>query len=136
MGFGGYVKSRTSLTRLRRRAVLAFEESSDAIRMSVVLRFQTATLRSLVIDSEPLPKTAGKQVAPPAGRAATLTPRERTVLELVVQGMTTRKIAEELGISFKTAATHRYSAMAKMGAANTAALVRDSLRLGIGRDDR
>jgi DNA-binding NarL/FixJ family response regulator len=35
-----------------------------------------------------------------------LTPRERTVLELVARGYTNREIAEELTISVKTASVH------------------------------
>ena len=57
-------------------------------------------------------------------RLFALTPRERTVLRLVVQGLSNKMVAAELGIAIKTAAHHRERLTAKMAAANTADLVR------------
>lgn len=55
---------------------------------------------------------------------ATLTPREREVLLLVVAGRHNRDIAEALAISIRTAEVHKARIMNKMGAANSADLVR------------
>ncbi|TCS39338.1 LuxR family two component transcriptional regulator [Paucimonas lemoignei] len=59
---------------------------------------------------------------------ATLTPREREVLELVVAGRHNREIAELLGISVRTAEVHKARIMEKMDAANSADLVRKHLQ--------
>ncbi|QUQ69251.1 helix-turn-helix transcriptional regulator [Kutzneria sp. CA-103260] len=45
-----------------------------------------------------------------------LTPRERTVLELVASGLTNRQVGEQLYISEKTASVHLSRVMAKLGA--------------------
>lgn len=49
-------------------------------------------------------------------RVASLTHRERQVLELVVAGQTNRQIAEQWGLSEKTIKAHRGQVMEKMGA--------------------
>lgn len=46
------------------------------------------------------------------------TARELEVLNLICQGYSTKQIARFLGISFKTASTHRYHLMDKAGADN------------------
>ncbi len=62
-------------------------------------------------------------------RAATLTPREREVMDLVVQGMPNKAVAVELSISARTVEIHRARVMEKMGAASLSDLVRMALRL-------
>lgn len=57
-------------------------------------------------------------------KLATLSDREREVLDLVVLGSPNKTIAEDLGISIKTVENHRARIMAKTGAANAADLVR------------
>ena len=61
----------------------------------------------------------------------TLSPREREVFHLVVDGRTTKEVARELGISVKTADNHRYRLMEKLGLHNTAELVRYAARRGL-----
>ena len=124
------VNGRTSLARLRRRANTVFDESCDVMRTSIMLRLQNAHIRAAMAAGAQFERA---RLKPEGGGAngVILTPRERSVLEMVVQGKTTKGIAAELGISFKTAASHRYSAMSKMGVTNAAALVRDSLRMGL-----
>ena len=60
-----------------------------------------------------------------------LTPREGEVLKLIVDGNSTKQIAGKLGIAFKTAACHRSRVMNKLGAPNSAALVRSAIRRGL-----
>ncbi|WBO59433.1 response regulator [Acidocella sp. MX-AZ03] len=64
--------------------------------------------------------------APPdlADRLASLTPREREVMERVVRGELNKNIAVDLGISERTTEHHRQSVMRKMGTKSLAALVR------------
>ena len=64
---------------------------------------------------------------------ASLTPRERQVMELVVSGLLNKHIGGELGISEITVKAHRGQVMQKMRANSLADLVRMSARLGAGR---
>jgi len=57
-----------------------------------------------------------------------LSPRERQVVTLIADGKSCREAAEVLGISGKTAETHRASAMRKLGVTSSAALVRYAVR--------
>jgi PAS domain S-box-containing protein len=59
-----------------------------------------------------------------ARRLASLTPREREVLDKVVAGELNKNIAAGLGISQRTTEHHRQALMRKMGARSLAALVR------------
>ena len=59
-----------------------------------------------------------------AKRVDKLTPRERQVMDLVVEGKSNRIIAEELGVSPKTIEVHRANVMQKMEAGSLAALVK------------
>ncbi|GBC79022.1 MAG: response regulator [Acidobacteriota bacterium] len=61
----------------------------------------------------------------------TLTPREREVFHLVVQGLTTKEIAKKLGIHVKTAENHRTRLMQKLGVHSVAELVRYAARRGL-----
>jgi RNA polymerase sigma factor (sigma-70 family) len=60
---------------------------------------------------------------------ATLTPREREVMALVVVGLANKRIAKELGTSEKTIKVHRGRVMEKMRAQSVADLVRASQKL-------
>lgn len=57
-------------------------------------------------------------------RLATLTGRERQVLDKVVDGLSNKAIAQELGISFRTVEIYRANVMSKMQADNLSDLVR------------
>jgi two-component system response regulator FixJ len=66
-------------------------------------------------------KRARAQVAE---HLACLTPREREVMDRMVQGHPSRRIAKELGISERTVETHRQRTMDKMQVGSVAELVR------------
>ncbi len=53
-----------------------------------------------------------------------LTPRERQVLSLVAHGYTSKEIGEKLGISPRTAETHRVNIGRRLGIRNVAQMVR------------
>ena len=60
-----------------------------------------------------------------------LSSRERQVLQLVAEGKTTKEIASVLGISVKTADSHRARIMRKLDIHDTAGLVRFAIRRGL-----
>ena len=59
-----------------------------------------------------------------------LTSRERQVLQLIGEGQTTKEIAVQLGVSVKTAESHRTRLMQKLDIHATAGLVRYAIRHG------
>jgi FixJ family two-component response regulator len=68
-----------------------------------------------------------------AQRLATLTERERQVLELIMAGKLNKGIAAELGTVEKTIKFHRANLMRKLGVRVVADLVKLAERAGIGR---
>jgi FixJ family two-component response regulator len=62
---------------------------------------------------------------------ASLTPREREVMRLVVSGMLNKQIGLKLGISEITVKAHRGKAMQKMKADSLADMVKTAVRLGL-----
>ncbi|NRR29076.1 response regulator transcription factor [Oxalobacteraceae bacterium] len=62
-----------------------------------------------------------------AGLLRELTPREREVMRLVVQGRHNREIGPALGISVRTVEVHKARLMSKLGVDNVADLVRISM---------
>ena len=62
---------------------------------------------------------------------ATLTPREREIVQLIAEGKINKQIAHLLDISVKTVETHRSSAMHKLKLDTTADLVRYAIHNNI-----
>ncbi len=60
-----------------------------------------------------------------------LSARERQVLQLIAEGKSTKDVASLLGISVKTAESHRTRLMQKLDIHETASLVRYAVRRGI-----
>jgi DNA-binding NarL/FixJ family response regulator len=60
-----------------------------------------------------------------------LTPKEREVLQLISEGITTKEIGVRLGISHKTADTHRTNLMRKLGLHSIASITRYAIREGV-----
>ncbi|PHI21810.1 DNA-binding response regulator [Lewinellaceae bacterium SD302] len=70
-------------------------------------------------------KTRGSSPFPRLSR------REKEVLQLIVDEYTTQEIADKLFISFGTVETHRRNILSKLGARNTAGLVRIALEYNL-----
>ncbi|NMO03044.1 response regulator transcription factor [Gordonia sp. TBRC 11910] len=64
-------------------------------------------------------------------KVAALTPREREILVLVVEGLPSQNIARRLGMSVKTVDVHRARIKAKTDAESISTLVRDVLRFDV-----
>jgi PAS domain S-box-containing protein len=60
-----------------------------------------------------------------------LTERERQVLALIADGKSTKETAVRLGISYKTADSHRSRILEKLGVHETASMVRYAIRAGL-----
>ncbi|WNO04712.1 response regulator transcription factor [Rhodoferax mekongensis] len=60
-----------------------------------------------------------------------LTPRQREVLQLVAEGLSTKEIARRLDLSVKTVDTHRSQLMRQLDIHEVTGLVRYALRIGL-----
>ncbi len=60
-----------------------------------------------------------------------LSPRERQVAELIVEGLSTKQIAAQFNTSLKTVQKQRQAAMRKFDVQNTASFVRKCMEVGI-----
>ena len=87
-----------------------------------------AISRQIVADST---RTASTR----AEDADSLTARQREVLKLIAEGLTTKAIARRLDISVKTADTHRAQLMERLGIHDVAGLVRYAIKAGIVQAD-
>lgn len=63
--------------------------------------------------------------------AASLTPREREVVQLIAEGNTTKEIAAQLHVSDKTIETHRRQMMIKLKLSSIAELTKFAVREGL-----
>jgi DNA-binding NarL/FixJ family response regulator len=73
----------------------------------------------------PAPREAGSELSSLSGKR--LTKREREVLRLISEGFSNKQGALRMQISPRTFESHRAEAMRKLGARNTADLVRAAL---------
>jgi two-component system, LuxR family, response regulator FixJ len=69
-----------------------------------------------------------------AARIATLSPRERQVMEGLVAGLSNKLIAREYDISPRTIEVYRANVMTKMQAGSLSELVRFAMRAGLVKD--
>ena len=60
-----------------------------------------------------------------------LTPRTRQVLRLIAEGHSTKQIAYAMGISYKTADTHRRALYVSLDLHSIAMLTRYAVRIGL-----
>ena len=92
----------------------------------------------LVLDPE-VARTAMEESNPAVPGATdpyeTLTDREKQVLKLVAEGRSNKEVADVLGISVKTAMSHREHVMEKLGVHNRTELVRFAIKRGVIRVD-
>jgi FixJ family two-component response regulator len=81
------------------------------------------------IDSEPVHSAEPHDFAQ---RLKSLTPRERDVMDALIEGRQNKEIGDKLGISSRTVDVYRARVMAKMAAGRLAALVCMAIAAGHG----
>jgi len=67
----------------------------------------------------------------PASAVSALTQREREVLKLIADGLSSKEIAAQLGVSLKTIESHRANLMDKLDIHKVSGLVRFAVRAGL-----
>lgn len=92
-------------------------------------KFFSEEIRDMLLDGSVRGEKAGKKSPFPR-----LSRREKEVLRLIVDEHTTQEIADVLFISFGTVETHRRNILSKLGARNTAGLVRIALEYKLLED--
>jgi DNA-binding NarL/FixJ family response regulator len=114
-------------------ALEAFEAGARAFLLkSDAKKVLLAAVESLIVHK---PFYAGafsselKGVATGQGdRSQTLSPRERTIVKLVAEGHSNKRVSAMLNLSIKTTETHRAAAMRKLNLTSVAGLVRYAVR--------
>lgn len=106
----------------------AYEELIRAIRdvMSGRKYLSSEVARGVVDAYVQLSQSEKKPLA-----FAVLTSREREVLQMIAEGRTTKTIASAIGVSVKTAETHRHNLMDKLDLHSVAELTKYAIREGI-----
>jgi DNA-binding NarL/FixJ family response regulator len=112
--------------------VLKSDAGSDLVAAVEALRkhhyFFSARLGAAVKNLEQLSSRRSRR-RPKAPGA--LTTREREILQLLAEGCTNKLVASRLGISVKTAETHRARIMRKLKVDSVADVVRYAIRNGL-----
>lgn len=111
----GYGEVDSAVTAMRYGAVDFIAKPFDAARL--IARIEEALARAAA-----LARTQAHARAVSA-RLAALTPKEREVAQLMVEGRSSREIGEQLGISVRTVENHRANILDKLNAGSTVELV-------------
>jgi FixJ family two-component response regulator len=85
----------------------------------------------LALEKDRMKRLARVERASVEERLASLTPRERQILPLIVAGLLNKQIAAELGTAEKTIKVHRGRIMSKMGVRSVAELVGAAMLAGL-----
>jgi DNA-binding NarL/FixJ family response regulator len=106
-----------------------FEELLSGLRcVASGKRYLSPAVSSLLVEGYLNPVAADANVL---GRAAKLTARERSILQLIAEGRTNRATAMYLSVSQKTVEKHRANLMRKIGVHNATELMMAAIDLGI-----
>jgi DNA-binding NarL/FixJ family response regulator len=98
-------------------------EAIDTIRDGVSYLSPAITQQVVEAIASPAPSS-------PSGLAV-LTDREREVLQLIAEGLSSKEIAAMLGVSLKTIDSHRSNLMEKLDIHKVSSLVRFAIRTGL-----
>jgi len=109
--------------------VLKSDVASDLVSAVEALcrdqTFFTSKVSQVILDRY-VGKSAGTEISPDP--ESPLTPREREVVQLLAEGKSSKEVAAVLGISVKTAETHRINLMRKLDCHSVAEVVRYAVR--------
>jgi DNA-binding NarL/FixJ family response regulator len=104
----------------------AFEELSRAIKAVVANQKYVSPAIAGTIIKDYVDQMSGEHV-----QSNELTNREREVLQLIAEGMTTKRIASNLNVSAKTVETHRRKIMKKLNIHSIAELTKIAIQEGL-----
>lgn len=99
------------------------EHALDAIRER--RSYVSPSIAQHVVDA------MGGRAGAGSARTTELTSREREVLQLVAEGLTSKEVASTLGLSTRTIESHRARVMNKLGVHKVSGLVRIAMREGL-----
>jgi len=99
----------------------------DAIRRNKT--YFTARVAQMVLDGylDKKPRTPAEAEVP----TSRLTPRQREIVQLLAEGKSSKEVAVALGLSVKTAETHRANIMRRLNCHSVSELVRYAIRNNI-----
>jgi DNA-binding NarL/FixJ family response regulator len=110
----------------------AFEELAQAIRhVSRGSTYLSPKIADVVVKGY-----LTKGTKSPAEEVSPLTSREREILQLIAEGLSTKEIASHVCLSIKTVETHRRNIMEKLNIHSIAELTKYSIREGLVTLDR
>lgn len=109
--------------------VLKSDASRDLVTaveaLSYNKTFFTSSVAQIILDGYLKPdRQAGGEEFP----ASRLTPRQREIVKLLAEGKSTKEVAAALGLSLKTAETHRSNIMERLNYHSVSELVRYAVR--------
>jgi two-component system, NarL family, response regulator NreC len=105
----------------------AFEELVRAIRSVMADQtYLSPTIAGIVVS-----RYVGRESQADGTVFTNLTQREREVLQILAEGMSTKEIAYHLGVSVKTVETHRRNIMEKLNIHSISELVKYAIREGL-----
>ena len=113
----------------RPAAVVAFDAARRALETCGAERRVQSVLRELRDLGKP-----GRRAARAVQGSDSLTPREREVATLAIEGLTARQIAERLFIGERTVETHLANVYAKVGVTSKVALARRAAEIDLESD--
>ncbi len=112
------------------RAFIGKDASVSELELALLTAAQGHVFLSPALSSQ----VVHQLLRPDGRRAQTLTPRQRQILSLLAEGLTSKQIAAELGRSVKTIETHRARMMETLGLHRASELLRYALRRNQGLD--
>jgi DNA-binding NarL/FixJ family response regulator len=108
---------------LKRSAVSELEVAVRAVARGET--YLSPTVSKQVVDDY-VGRTGGS-----ADPLEALTPRQREILQMVAEGLTSKEVADRLRLSFKTVEAHRAQIMERLALDDVTALVRFAVRTGL-----
>jgi DNA-binding CsgD family transcriptional regulator len=72
-----------------------------------------------------------REMATRQSQTSPLTPRQRAILQRVAQGLSSKEIASEFGLSVKTVVNHRHEIRRRLGLTSVASLTRYAVEQGL-----